>query len=193
MTLTRSSVIRKCESGFPSMSCHGRRPPDRGYRVLRPAARAACVTFGLAIGLSMSAPADEPTRGTQAPPPAEQPARSASGPLTPIQAYQAVCLRCHDPDGRGARLRRIMPELPDFTNAKWQDLRTDRDLDHTIRVGTGKWMRPMTHRLGSVEVKEMVAYVRAFRDGRQLTSNDRGPQPRPVPPKGRATLPPDRR
>jgi hypothetical protein len=72
-----------------------------------------------------------------------------------------------------------MPELPDFTNPKWQDSRKDADLVHTIRVGTGKWMRPMTKRLGSVKPEQMVAYVRAFRDGQRPASKDAGSQAHP--------------
>jgi hypothetical protein len=79
-----------------------------------------------------------------------------------------------------------MPELPDFTDPKWQDSYTDADLDDTIRVGTGKWMRPMAGRLGSVEVKQMVAFVRAFRDGRQQVSSDPASRPQPSPPAGGA-------
>jgi hypothetical protein len=75
-----------------------------------------------------------------------------------------------------------MPELPDFTNPKWQDSRKDADLEHTIRVGTGKWMRPMTRRLGSVKPGQMVAYIRAFREGQRPASNDAVPQPRPTRP-----------
>lgn len=48
-----------------------------------------------------------------------------------------------------------MPELPDFTDPKWQDSRSDAELTRSILEGKGKWMRPMGTQLGSVGVEQM--------------------------------------
>ena len=194
MRSSRSSVIRECESRFATGPGQRSRPPAVwGTSDFRSATLVVCAALGLTIGLGVSSAAGEPPRVAQTPLPAEKPSPSTSAPVTPSQVYQTVCMRCHDPDGRGKRLRHLMPELPDFTNPKWQDSRTDAELDRSIRVGTGKWMRPMTRRLGSVELKKMVTYVRAFRDGRQQASSDAGPQPRPSPTGRVATAPLDQR
>jgi mono/diheme cytochrome c family protein len=75
-----------------------------------------------------------------------------------------------------------MPELPDFTTAAWQKSRSDADLSHSILEGKGKFMLPMKDRLGSVDVKQMVALVRGFQGGKQVIalSGPKAPGP-PVP------------
>jgi mono/diheme cytochrome c family protein len=180
MSPTHSSVFRGCESRHATAPCQRSRPlAVRATPVLRPAALVVCLALGLTVGICLSTVADEPVPVPRSPSPAQPSTdRTTSAPVTPAQAYQTLCIRCHDANGGGARLRRLMPELPNFTDPRWQDSRTDADLDRLIRVGTGKWMRPMAARLGSVEVKQMVAYIRTFRDGRQQASNDPGTQPR---------------
>jgi mono/diheme cytochrome c family protein len=84
--------------------------------------------------------------------------------------YATYCLACHDGTGKGnPMIRRTMPELPDFTSAKWQKSRTDRDFAQSLLMGKGKFHPPMGDRLGKVDVKEMVGLVRAFQ---VLSSND---------------------
>lgn len=151
-----------------------------------------CVLAGLSVGRANAAADGQPPEPAQ--PPSASPAPGSKAvPGTPVEAYRAVCLRCHDASGRGVRLRRVMPELPDFTDPKWQASRTDAEIDRLIRVGTGKWMRPMTSRLGSVEVKQMVGYLRTFRDGRQNAADGAASQPRPPSSDGGSTPAPDRR
>jgi mono/diheme cytochrome c family protein len=61
-----------------------------------------------------------------------------------------------------------MPELPNFTLDAWQKSRADADLAHSILQGKGKFMLPMTDKLGLVDVKQMVALVRGFKGGKQV-------------------------
>jgi mono/diheme cytochrome c family protein len=58
-----------------------------------------------------------------------------------------------------------MPELPDFTSAAWQKTRKDIDLAQSILLGKGTFMLPMSDKLGSVDMKQMVALVRRFPEG----------------------------
>jgi mono/diheme cytochrome c family protein len=83
--------------------------------------------------------------------------------------YSTFCFTCHDTNGKGiAALRASMPELPDFTAKLWQKSRTDADLGHSILEGKGQFMLPMKDKLGSVDVKQMVALVRGFDGGQQI-------------------------
>jgi mono/diheme cytochrome c family protein len=65
-------------------------------------------------------------------------------------------------------MRLSMPEIPDFASDKWQSSRTDAELANSILHGKGKFMLPMTDKLGSVDVKQMVALVRKFKGGKQI-------------------------
>jgi mono/diheme cytochrome c family protein len=96
-----------------------------------------------------------------------QPPAGKGGPSTPSQVFQAICQKCHDKNGKGQAGRDLLPEIPDFTDAKWQDSRSDAQLSRSILNGKGKSMRPMKDKLGTVDVKKMVAYIRAFRGGKQ--------------------------
>jgi mono/diheme cytochrome c family protein len=90
---------------------------------------------------------------------------SASGPGSPAQVYLAACLQCHDSDGRGGCVRDALPNIPDFTNPRWHDSRPDEDLRRSILHGKGRAMSPMKNKLGSVDVMQMVSFIRCFRGG----------------------------
>jgi mono/diheme cytochrome c family protein len=65
-----------------------------------------------------------------------------------------------------------MPSIPNFTDGKWQSSRTDAQLSRSILEGKGKSMPRMKNKLGSVDVKLMVALVRAFRDGKLVVEDE---------------------
>jgi len=113
-----------------------------------------------------------------------QPERPSPTPvasqMSPVQIYRAYCLACHDADGRGETVRKAFPEIPDFTNAKWQRSQTDVDLRHAILDGKGKFMLPMKDKLPGTEAGQMVAFVRAFRERNQVVALE--PQKQPMPP-----------
>jgi mono/diheme cytochrome c family protein len=88
-----------------------------------------------------------------------------------IKLYRRLCLECHDSDGRGEVGRDLFPKIPDFTNAGWQDSRRDAELSRSILEGKGKSMPRMRDKLGSVDVMQVVAFVRAFRGGKQVVDD----------------------
>jgi mono/diheme cytochrome c family protein len=104
--------------------------------------------------------------------PARKPAPVARAPvaaqMSPPQIYRAYCLACHDSDGRGQTARKAMPELPDFTEEKWQAARRDAELKKSILEGKGKFMLAMKDKLSEADADQMVAFVRSFRTGKQL-------------------------
>jgi mono/diheme cytochrome c family protein len=95
-----------------------------------------------------------------------------SSTTTPIQVYRASCLECHDVDGRGSVTRESVPQLPDFTDAKWQSSKSDAVLTRSILEGKGKLMPKMKKKLGSLDVAAMVAFVRGFKDGKQVVEEE---------------------
>ena len=113
-----------------------------------------------------------------------QPVPPPPGPVTaqmpPALIYRAYCLACHDANGRGTIVRKAMPDIPDFTDAKWQDMHRDADLRQVILEGKKPFMPPMKDKLGPADAARMVAYVRAFRGGKQAVQV--GPVKPPAPP-----------
>ena len=89
--------------------------------------------------------------------------------------YRASCLECHDNDGRGGIVRDDLKTIPDFTDAKWHASRNDAELSRSILGGKGKSMPRMKKKLGSVDVKQMVAFVRGFQGGKQVVEDEPGP------------------
>jgi mono/diheme cytochrome c family protein len=86
--------------------------------------------------------------------------------------FRASCLECHDGDGRGEIGRDSFPKVPDFTDPGWQSSRSDAQLSKSILDGKGKSMPRMRDKLGSVDVKQMVAFVRGFRGGKQVVDEE---------------------
>jgi mono/diheme cytochrome c family protein len=106
--------------------------------------------------------------------------------LTARNLYGTFCFTCHDTNGKGnPGIRVSMPELPDFTALTWQKSRKDAELAHSILEGKGKFMLPMKDKLGSIDVKQMVALVRGFEGGKQTVELEgvklEGPPIPPVP------------
>jgi mono/diheme cytochrome c family protein len=145
----------------------------------------ALVAGALAPGASAVDP------GAQAPPPQQPaagsraarpsgPAPSAASNATALQVYRRVCLDCHDNDGKGEIGRDLYPKLPDFTDAGWQDARSDAVLARSVLDGKGK-MPAMKTKLGAADVKQMVAFVRAFRGGKQVVEDAPEAAPAPAP------------
>jgi mono/diheme cytochrome c family protein len=109
-----------------------------------------------------------------------QPPLPPSAQMTPALIYRAYCLACHDTNGSGLIARKAMPELPDFTDSKWQAGHNEADLKKSILDGKGKFMQPMKDKLSPADAEGVVAYVRAFQGGKQVV--DVGPQLPVVPP-----------
>jgi mono/diheme cytochrome c family protein len=103
---------------------------------------------------------------------APQSTRATISSTKAIQVYRSACLECHDNDGRGGVARDVLTRIPDFTASKWHASRSDAELSRSILEGKGKSMPKMKDKLGSVDVKEMVAFVRAFKDGKQVVQEE---------------------
>jgi mono/diheme cytochrome c family protein len=87
---------------------------------------------------------------------------------TPALVFRSECLKCHDSDGSGDAVRHTLPKIPDFTDPEWQDSRSDLELSRSILEGKGKSMRPMNDVVEVVDVKDLVAFIRKFRGGKQV-------------------------
>src|SRR5271157_1371617 len=117
--------------------------------------------------------------------PAAAPPVSAGMP--PEDMYRAVCMACHDTDGKGKIVRLAMPSIPDLTDAKWQASRKDSEFQHSILEGKDSivngvklpLMLPMKDKLAlaHTDVKDMVAFMRGFKDGKQVVSAAPGGAP----------------
>ncbi|MCI0460472.1 MAG: cytochrome c [Gemmataceae bacterium] len=76
--------------------------------------------------------------------------------------YRRLCLSCHGADGRGKARPADRSPPPDFTAPAWQASRSDAQLRASILNGRGADMPPFDDRLSATQVRELVAYVRAF-------------------------------
>jgi mono/diheme cytochrome c family protein len=121
-----------------------------------------------------------PSAGGAAAAPGAKPEHSEPAPSTRpspavIRVYRESCLQCHDADGKGEIARDVLPKIPDFADAAWQAKRSDADLGHSILEGKGKSMPSMRAKLGSVDVVQMVSFVRGFRGGNQVVEEEEAP------------------
>ena len=73
--------------------------------------------------------------------------------------YKAKCAMCHGPDGKGETATGKMVKVRDFSSEEVQKM-SDADLTSVISSGKGKMPRYKT--LRADQVKDLVAYIRAF-------------------------------
>jgi mono/diheme cytochrome c family protein len=73
--------------------------------------------------------------------------------------YKAKCAACHGPDGKGETATGKMMKVKDFASEEVQKM-SDADLTTTISSGKGKM--PPFKTLTAEQVKDLVAYIRAF-------------------------------
>ncbi len=92
--------------------------------------------------------------------------------MAPEQLYRAICIACHDADGRGTIVRKAMPLIPDLTDPKWQASHSDADMIHTMLDGKGQFMLPMKDKfaLARTDPKEMLAFMRSFQPGKRAVA-----------------------
>jgi hypothetical protein len=103
--------------------------------------------------------------------------------------YNRYCTRCHAQDGRGVW---DIPGVPDFTNVRWQEYRSDAQRARIILEGRGAVMPPFRGTLTLEEAWAMGRYLRTFVPGSEVSRPDFGtskkggsgtPPARPVPSK----------
>jgi mono/diheme cytochrome c family protein len=191
---TKSRVRIPVERAMELIVAEANRPPASPAATAPATAPAAT---GTAAALNGAAPAGPPAApAVTSPAVAAAPMGAALAPapagMSAQTMYRMVCLACHDTDGRGKIVRGAgMPTIPDLTDAKWQASRTDAELQHSILEGKESLingiklplMLPMKDKLalGHTDVKDMVAFMRAFKGGKQVVSIMPGAAPAPIP------------
>jgi hypothetical protein len=93
--------------------------------------------------------------------------------------YNRYCIRCHGVDGRGVW---DIPNVPDFTNARWQASRSDGQIARAILEGRGAVMPPFRGTLTLEEGWAMARYMRTFVPGTEVSPPDLGQLEKPAPP-----------
>jgi len=83
--------------------------------------------------------------------------------------YNRYCIRCHAVDGRGVW---DMPDIPNFTNARWQESRGDGQLARIILEGRGAVMPPFRGTLSVEECWALARYLRTFVPGTEASRPD---------------------
>ena len=73
--------------------------------------------------------------------------------------YKAKCAMCHGPDGKGETATGKIMKVKDFSSEEIQKM-SDADLTSVISLGKGKMPPYKTFR--AEQLKDLVAYVRAF-------------------------------
>ena len=92
--------------------------------------------------------------------------------------YNRYCIRCHGVDGRGVW---DIPDVPDFTNVRWQACRTDGRIAEIIIEGRGAVMPPFRGALSLEEAWGLARYLRTFVPGSQPGTPDyKGPAKEPT-------------
>lgn len=89
-----------------------------------------------------------------------------------IGQYNRYCIRCHGVDGRGVW---DIPDVPDFTNARWQASRSDLQIARATLEGRGAVMPPFRGTLTLEEAWAMARYLRTFIPGSESPRPDREP------------------
>jgi mono/diheme cytochrome c family protein len=81
----------------------------------------------------------------------------STGPL-----FQRSCRSCHGGDGKGEARRRVIPELPDFSNPGWHERRTKAELKASILAGKGAHMPGFGESVSDEQARSLVELVRMF-------------------------------
>ena len=85
--------------------------------------------------------------------------------------YNRYCIRCHGIDGRGVW---DIPDVPDFTDVRWQSSRPDRQIVNILMEGRGAIMPPFRGTLTLEESWAMAHYLRSFVPGSEASRPDVG-------------------
>lgn len=98
-----------------------------------------------------------------------------------IGLYNRYCIRCHGIDGRGIW---DIPDVPNFTNVRWQQSRSDAQLAQIILQGRGAVMPPFRGTLSLEEAWAMGRYLRTFVPGTEMSRPDMS-DPKKIEPKSK--------
>jgi len=107
-----------------------------------------------------------------------------------MSLYSRYCIRCHGVDGHGVW---DIPDVPDFTNGRWQVSRSDAQLVRGTLEGRGACMPAFRGTLTLEEVWAMARYLRTFMPGSEMPRPEKaleeGPAFMPAMPKVLQTNP----
>lgn len=76
-----------------------------------------------------------------------------------VAMYNRYCVRCHGVDGKGVW---DIPDVPDFTNQRWQQCRSDEQIVRLTIEGRGACMPAFRGTLSIEETWAMARYLRTF-------------------------------
>ncbi|HUP78244.1 MAG TPA: cytochrome c [Pirellula sp.] len=76
-----------------------------------------------------------------------------------VALFNRYCSRCHGVDGKGVW---DIPDVPDFTNGRWQQCRSDEQIVRLIIEGRGACMPAFRGTLSIEETWAMSRYLRTF-------------------------------
>ena len=96
-----------------------------------------------------------------------------------MSVFNRFCIRCHGIDGRGAW---DIPDVPNFTNVRWQSSRTDAQIAKRILEGRGAVMPPFRGTLSLEEAWAVARYIRTFIPGAEKSRPDYGEPDKPKTP-----------
>ena len=85
--------------------------------------------------------------------------------------YNRYCIRCHGIDGRGVW---DIPDVPDFTDPRWQASRSDHQIINILMEGRGAVMPTFRGTLALDEAAAMAHYLRTFVPGSETPRPDVG-------------------
>jgi mono/diheme cytochrome c family protein len=94
-----------------------------------------------------------------------------------MSLYNRYCVRCHGIDGRGVW---DIPDVPDFTDPRWQASRPNPQIVNILMEGRGAVMPSFRGTLTLVEACAMANYLRTFVPGTEVSRPDVGRSSSPL-------------
>jgi mono/diheme cytochrome c family protein len=88
-----------------------------------------------------------------------------------MSLFNRYCIRCHGIDGRGVW---DIPDVPDFTDPRWQASRPDPQIVNIIMKGRGACMPAFRGTLSLDEAWAMSRYLRTFVPGTEISRPEVG-------------------
>ena len=88
-----------------------------------------------------------------------------------MSLYNRYCIRCHGIDGRGVW---DIPDVPDFTDPRWQASRPDPQIVNIVIEGRGAVMPSFRGTLTLEEACAMAHYLRTFVPGTEVSRPEVG-------------------
>jgi hypothetical protein len=86
-----------------------------------------------------------------------------------VGLFSRYCIRCHATDGRGTW---DIPDVPNFTNPRWQAVHTDGQLARSILEGRGSVMPAWRGPISLEEAWALARYIRTLVPGTEPSRPD---------------------